>query len=119
MTSVAVLSVEGEKGEVSYQAVAGEHRSEGQTVGEALDKLTDQLQEPEGTLIVVQYGRPDAFFTAAQQKRLAELMQAWRTARDLGSQLPPAEQQELSELVDAELEGSARRAAALADAAGL
>ena len=54
--------------------------------------------------------RPDAFFTAAQQERLAELMQRWRRARDTNTVLPKEAQDELHSLVAAELEGATRRA---------
>jgi lysophospholipase L1-like esterase len=119
MTSIAILPVPGEQGEVTYQAVAGPRRSEGRTAGEALDALAAQLpRDASSTLVVVQFSRPDQFFTEAQQRRLAELMQRWRSARDRGEALPPSEQEELDALVEAELVASGQRAAALADAAG-
>ena len=62
--------------------------------------------------------RPDRFFTAAQQERLTALMDRWRTARDQGATLPADEQTELEALIAAELQASAARAAALADALG-
>jgi hypothetical protein len=67
---------------------------------------------------MVQYAQPDRFFTAAQQQRLAELMERWRNARDGGNAFPAEEQAELDALIEAELAGSAQRAAALADACG-
>jgi hypothetical protein len=98
----------------SYRAVAGKTQAVGKTAGEALVALTSQLpQTDSGTLIVVQYRRPDEFFTAEQQKRLEELMTRWRAARDAGDALPPQEQAELDALVEAELRGAAARAAAL------
>ena len=119
MTSVAILPKSGPMGERSYDAVAGERRSEGRTVGEALDALTAQLPEEEaGTLIVVQHGRPDAFFTESQQRRLGQLMQNWRSARESGNALPADEQSELEALVEGEVTASAKRAAALAGALG-
>jgi hypothetical protein len=63
--------------------------------------------------------RPDRFFGAAQQKRLAELMERWRLARDQGHSLPLDEQAELDALVEAELQASAARAAAILDELGL
>jgi hypothetical protein len=84
-----------------------------------LDALTAQLSADEAsTLVIVQSLRPDHFFTAAQQQRLATLMARWRTARDQGGTLPVDEQTELEALVEAELRASAARAAALADALG-
>jgi hypothetical protein len=119
VTKVSILPVATDDGSVSYQAVAGERQSRGNTAGEALDALTAQLPEDEaGTLIIVQSRRPDRFFTATRQQRLAELMGRWRAARDQGEALPADEQAELDALVGAELGGSASRAAALADELG-
>jgi hypothetical protein len=58
------------------------------------------------------------FFSADQQRRLAELMERWRVARDKGESLPGDEQAEFESLVEAELRAAAARAAALADALG-
>ena len=119
MTRVAILPVPTEKGVRSYRAVAGNKHSEGDTAGAALDALTAQLSEDEvEMLVIVQTRRPDRFFNAAQQQRMAELMDRWRKARDQGGALPADEQTELQALVEAELHGSANRAAALADEAG-
>jgi hypothetical protein len=64
-------------------------------------------------LIIVQSQRPDCFFDAAQQQRLAELMERWRLARDRGETLPFEEQSELEALVETELRASADRTDAL------
>lgn len=63
--------------------------------------------------------RPDRFFGAAQQQRLADRMGRWRAARDRGESLPAHEQAELEALVRAELRALADRCAALADEVGL
>ncbi len=119
MTRVAILPVPTNKGEVSYRAVAGNKQSQGATAGEALDALTAQLSEDDrGTLVVVQNLRPDRYFSADQQRRLAELMTRWRSARDGGAALPATELAELQALVDEELRASAARASELADEAG-
>lgn len=116
MTRVAILPVPTEKGDISYRAVAGDKHSQGKTAGEALDALTAQLSEEEAsTLVIVQSLRPDRFFNAAQQQRLAELMGRWRAARDRGETLPDDERAELEALVETELRAAAIRAAALAD----
>ncbi len=118
MTRITILPVPTGKGGSSYRAVAGDKHSEGDTAGAALDALTAQLSEDEaGTLVIVQSLRPDRFFNAAQQQRLAELMDRWRTARDQGGALPADEQAELQRLIEAEVRASADRAAALADEA--
>lgn len=85
----------------------------GKTAGEALDSLTAQLgREQTGMFLVYEQWQADEFFTTEQQQRLSELMVRWRATRDTGKKLPDAEQAELEALVDAQLEGSARRAAA-------
>ena len=119
MTKVAILPIPTKQGALSYRAIAGKKYAQGKTAGEALDALTAQLSADEtSTLIIVQTLRPDRFFTAAQQQRLDALMARWRTARDQGATLPTDEHTELEALIDAELQASAARAAALADALG-
>ncbi|MGH7127094.1 MAG: hypothetical protein ACREJB_13340 [Planctomycetaceae bacterium] len=99
---------------MTYRAVAGDKQSVGRTAGEALDGLATQLPEDEaGALVILLTLRPDRFFSAEQQQRLAELMQRWREARDQGRPLPTEEQAELDALVEAETRASADRAAAL------
>ena len=116
MTTVAILPVRTASGDISYQAVAGEKRSKGKTAGEALDAMTAQLTEDESsTLAIVQNGRPDHFFSVTQQQRLKALMERWRLARDTNDQLSQDEQAELEALIDAELQASSDRAAALLD----
>jgi hypothetical protein len=113
MTAITILPEKIAGEETTYRAVAGEKESVGRSVGEALDALASQLSDDEaGMLVVVQRLRPDQFFTAAQQKRLAELMSRWRTARDAGGSLAEDETGELQSLVDAELEAARRRAEA-------
>ncbi len=119
MTKVAILPVPTKKGGVSYRAVSGDKQSQGRTAGEALDALTPQLAATGvGTLIIVQSLRPDDFFNAAQQQRLEELMDRWRTALDKGEALSDDEHTELEGLVEAELRASTDRAAALANELG-
>ena len=119
MTNVAILPVSSEQGIISYRAVAGQTRSQGRTVGEALDALTMQLPESDiGMLVVVQSLHPDRYFSAAQQQRLENLMEHWRNANDTGVALPVSVQAELDDLVEKELLASADRAGALADEAG-
>ncbi len=118
MARVAILPVPTDGG-ISYHAVAGDKHAQGKTPGEALDALTVQFSQSElGTLVIVQNLHPDAFFSATQQQRLAELMERWRRVLDVGQNLLPAEQLELDALVEAELRASAARAAALAGELG-
>ena len=80
--------------------MAGSKHAEGKTAGEALDALTAQLPADEAsTLVIVQSLRPDHFFTAPQQERLAVLMARWRTARDQGQTLPVDEQTQPKTLI--------------------
>jgi hypothetical protein len=114
MTTVAILPVSDANGEKLYRAVAGDKQSTGKTAGEALDALTAQLEGNElSTLLIIQNFRPDWFFSAEQQKRLSDLMNLWRTARDEGQTLPPEQQAELDSLVEAELKAVTARSAAL------
>ena len=53
--------------------------------------------------------RPDSLFGAREIKRLGELMQKWRIARDNGRELDDAESSELNRLIDLEFEASAQR----------
>jgi len=53
MTTTAILPVASEDGSVTYCGSAGEKRSQGSTMGEALDALMAQLPEAQDTLFVV------------------------------------------------------------------
>jgi hypothetical protein len=115
MTIIAILPENPEQTSHGYRAIAGDLQSSGVTVGAALDALTAKLGRTNGaTLVVVQDQRPDAFFTEQQQQRLHELMGLWRTARDAGRALSPADQAELDALVEAEVRAAGLRAAELA-----
>ena len=56
---------------------------------------------------------PDEFFTTQQQKRLSELMNLWRAARDRGQILSPKQQAELESLVEIELKAATVRTGVL------
>ena len=114
MTKVAILPEPSVHGGTVYRAIAGKHQSLAKTAGAALDALTAQVPaEENGTLVIIQNQKPDAFFTAQQQQRLGELMARWRAARDAGNSLSQAEQKELDVLAEAELHAAGERAAAL------
>ncbi|MGC2238679.1 MAG: hypothetical protein WA584_21170 [Pyrinomonadaceae bacterium] len=101
MTTITVLPEE-----KNFRAVAGKKESVGRTVGEAIDKLTEQLSEEEdGTLLVIQKQRADKFFGAGAQKRLIELM-----AKKENQTLSSEEITELESLIEAELNGARQRA---------
>jgi hypothetical protein len=117
MTKVAILPEPTVEGEMMYRAVAGPRQALAKSAGGALDALAAQLPADNGgTLVVVQNHQPDRFFSSQEQQRLEEQMRRWRVARDTGQALPPAEESELKDLVDAEARASGKRAAAaLAD----
>ncbi|HKQ06896.1 MAG TPA: hypothetical protein VJ464_17315 [Blastocatellia bacterium] len=139
MTTITIVPESTGKDGIIYRAKAGTLQSEGRSAGEALDALTKQLDQAEtGALVVIQQPPtewsifvaayyeaiidhvqrtlsgemplPDAFFTAAQQHRLSELMARWREARDESRQLQPEEQAELEQLINAEVQAATRRA---------
>ena len=114
MTTIAIVPENPGSATTGYRAVAGTNHATGKTAGAALDALTAQLGELESTtLVVLQQARPDSFFTAQQQERLAELLLRWRAVREGGPSLPPEEQAELDALVHAELQAATKRAQAL------
>lgn len=101
MTTITILPEE-----KNFRAVAGKKESVGRTVGEAIDKLSEQLSEEEnGTLLVIQKQRADKFFGAKEQKRLVELM-----AKKENQTISPEEKTELESLIEAELNGARQRA---------
>ena len=111
MTTVTITPEKLDTGKSIWRAIIGDKQSIGETAGEALDALTSQLNESENSsVVIVKRWQPDRFFTAAQQQRLNELMTTWRAARDDGNSLPPEEQTELENLVNAELLAAAERA---------
>ena len=113
MTTISILPMTDDSGNLSYRAIAGNQQTIGKTAGQALDALTTQLgQAPSNLSLLIQTFEPDPFFTATQQQRLAELMELWRTARDQGQTLPPEAQAELDGLVNAELQATQQRLSA-------
>jgi hypothetical protein len=107
MTTITILPERGDR----YRAVAGDKESTGRTAGEALDALTRQLGDAEdAALVILRARRADEFFNDSQQQRLAALL----ARRDAGH-LSGEETRELEALVEAELDGARRRAAALFD----
>ncbi len=117
--TVSIMPVPGEEGQLSFHAVSGGKSSLGRTRGEALDAISAQLSdEQDGTLVVVQSFKPDRYFSAEQQRRLAELLERRSTAGKQGRELPDSEQVELDALVEAEVRAAGQRAAALAEESG-
>jgi regulator of protease activity HflC (stomatin/prohibitin superfamily) len=103
MTSIAIHTENAESGTPRFRAIAGNRQSIGRTMGEALDALTadwgDDIQE---TAVLIQRFQPDEYFTAAQYRRMQELL-ARRTT------LTAEERAELETLIDAELDATVTR----------
>jgi hypothetical protein len=119
MTNVSIVPIATADNGFLYYAVAGSHFAQGKTVGQALDALSALFSpEESGAFVVVQSLRPDQFFTAEQQERLSSLMEHWKGLQSKQEVLPLHQQRELESLVEAELLGSAARAAAMAEAVG-
>jgi hypothetical protein len=114
MTRVTILPVPTTSGRPAYFAVAGDKQSFGNSAGEALDALSEQLEEEQSsTLVIVRHLQPDSFFGLVEQQQLGELMTHWRQARDQNQSLPVAEQTTLEKLLELELHASAARAKAM------
>jgi hypothetical protein len=110
MNTVAILPISSISGEKSYRAILGDKQWVEKTAGQALDGLTDQLEENEfRALLVIQSFEPDQFFRVEQQQRLGELMSLWRLKQKQGQLLLRAQQLELDDLVDAELKAATAR----------
>jgi hypothetical protein len=114
MQTILISTVASTSGERLYQAIIGNQQSTGKTAGEALDALTVQMGDHEiNGFFLLQSCQPDQFFTALQQQRLTELMSLWKTARDQGNTIPPEQQLELDNLIEAELYATAERSKAM------
>ena len=118
ITTIEIIQEQTDTQQTVYRAIRGDQQATSTTPGRALDTLERMLamqgrEEDEGTLIIVQRFRPDAFFTAEQQARLQELMSRFHDAHDTGQDLSPEEKQEIERLVDAEWQAAIERGAAL------
>lgn len=117
---ITITSVATTSNETLWRAATDDLEVIGKTAGEALDSLRKRLgTEQQDMFLVREQWQPDEFFTAVQQQRLSELMGRWRAAQEAGSKLSDPEQAELETLVDAQLEGTAKRAAAMRRAQSL
>ena len=118
ITTIEIIQEQKDAHQTVYRAIKGDQQAASTTPGRALDTLERMLavqgkEESEGTLIIVQRFRPDAFFTTEQQARLQELMSRLHDACDTGQDLSPEEKQELERLVDAEWQAAIERGAAI------
>lgn len=99
------------EGRESFRAVFDNREFVGKTAGAVLDDVTAHLETGNNGFVVFPRWQPDEFFTAQQQQRLSKLMRKLHAEDD---NLSEAERQELEELVEAELIGSGKRAAKIA-----
>jgi len=118
ITTIEIIQERKDAQQTIYRVIKGEQQAASTTPGRALDTLERILavqgkETDEGTLIVIQRFRPDAFFTAEQQARLQELMSRLHDACDTGQDLSPEEKQKLEGLVDVEWQADIERGAAL------
>lgn len=103
MGPVAIRKAEDEASEARFIAVAGERRSQGRTMGEALDALAaDWGDETTPIAVFIHRFQPDEHFTQAQFVRMQDLLGRRAT-------LTPEERNELEALVDAELDATVAR----------
>ena len=115
MDAITILPTHQPEG--SYEAAQGTLSAKGRTAGEALDALTALLEpEPATHVVIVQAHRPDRFFGATERARLETLMRRFHDAQVSGEPLSEADQAELEQLINAELDASGERAKALTDA---
>jgi len=114
MAVIAVTPETNETGEIVYRAVEGDRYSIGRTPGQALDALGSEVTGADnGTFLVSRLGTPDRFFTYTQQERLADLMSRWKSPQQGEAGLTPDEFAELEDLVQAELQATIDRTAAM------
>lgn len=118
ITTIEIIREEKTPQQTVYRAMSGDQQVTSTTPGQALDTLerilaTRGQSEPGGTVVIVQRFQPDAFFSAAQQQRLQELMERFHTVSAGGTSLSPEEQHELEQLVDAEWHAAIARGAAI------
>ena len=114
MATITVMREEQTKGTALYRAASGKLQASGNTIGQAIDSLSEQLGEHDsGTLLIIQNLKPDRFFNDTQRQRLVELMSEWRSARDGDFDFPAEKQIELEILANEELVASGERAKSL------
>lgn len=118
MSTIEIIQESVHAEQAVYRARCREWQATGATPGSALDALERVVAASQtdgnGTVVIVQRFRPDAFFTSGQQARLQELMERFQEA---GSLFDAADQKELESLVDAEWQAAIDRAAQILQAA--
>lgn len=114
MSTIEILQEQPNAEETIYRAVCRDWQTVGATPGAALDAMERLVaassENGDGTVVIVQRFRPDAFFTSGQQARLQELMKRFHEARATNQELAPEVRKELETLVDAEWQAAIKRA---------
>lgn len=114
MSTIEILQEQPNAEETIYRAVCRDWQTVGATPGAALDAMERLVaassENGDGTVVIVQRFRPDAFFTSGQQARLQELMKRFHEARAAHQELAPEVRKELETLVDAEWLAAIKRA---------
>jgi hypothetical protein len=120
MSTIEIIQEPSNTSNAVYRARCFDWQATGATPGEALDAVERLVaasgEDGNGTFVIVQRFRPDAFFTGEQQSRLQELMERFHSATALGTAPAIEERNELEALVDAEWQAAIDRATAILNA---
>lgn len=120
MSTIEIIQERSNAESAIYRARFRDWQTVGATPGTALDAIerlaAASHENGDGTVVIVQRFRPDAFFTEKQQKRLQELMERFHAAMASGKELAVEECLELETLVDAEWHATIGRAAEILQA---
>jgi hypothetical protein len=117
MSTIEIIQEQGNTAGTVYRARFRDWQTSGATPGAALDAIEKLVAAADGdgngTVVIVQRFRADAFFTHQQQARLQELMERFQANLAAGKELAPDERKELEALVDAEWQAAIDRATAI------
>jgi hypothetical protein len=121
MSTIEIIQEPSNTSNAVYRARCLDWQATGATPGAALDAVERLVaagnKDGNGTVVIVQRFRPDAFFTKSQQTRLQELMERYHASRATRQELALEERQELETLVDAEWQAAIDRANSILKAA--
>lgn len=121
MSTIEIIQEQSNADGTIYRAHYRDWQTVGATPGTALDAIERLAaaghENGDGTVVIVQRFRPDAFFTEKQRQRLQELMERFHAAMASSKELAMEERLELEALVDAEWQAAIGRAAEILQAA--
>lgn len=114
MTTIAIIPEFGDRSHdlpTRYRAICGEQQAVGETPGQALDQIEQQLRDLEigresATAIILHRTQGDRFFSREQQEKLQDLMTEFQGSLATGEPLPGNTQQALNNLVEMEWEAA-------------